>query len=57
VGQPRDGNPKAKYCLYDTQSRELTVRFVSYDAATAARKIIDAGQPRVYAERLSVVNG
>jgi predicted phosphodiesterase len=57
VGQPRDGNPKAKYCLYDTNSRELTVRFVNYDSATAARKIIDAGQPRVYAERLSAVNG
>jgi diadenosine tetraphosphatase ApaH/serine/threonine PP2A family protein phosphatase len=53
VGQPRDGNPRAKYCLYDTQSRELTVRFVSYDTATAAKKIIAAGQPRVYAERLS----
>jgi diadenosine tetraphosphatase ApaH/serine/threonine PP2A family protein phosphatase len=57
VGQPRDGNPKAKYCLYDTHSRELTVRFVSYDAATAAQKIIDAGQPRVFAERLSKVDG
>ena len=57
VGQPRDGNPKAKYCLYDTLSRELTVRFVSYDAATAAQKIIAAGQPRVYADRLTTVDG
>ena len=57
VGQPRDGNPKAKYCLYDTLSRELTVRFVSYDAAAAAQKIIAAGQPRVYAERLTTVDG
>ena len=56
VGQPRDGNPKAKYCLYDTHTRELAVRFVSYDAAAAAKKIIEAGQPRVYAERLTTVD-
>ena len=52
VGQPRDGNTKAKYCLFDPATRELTVRFVAYDAETAARKIIASGQPAVFAERL-----
>jgi len=53
VGQPRDGDARAKYCLFDTRSRRLTVRCVPYDAGTAARKILDAGQPRVFAERLA----
>jgi len=52
VGQPRDGDPRAKYCLFDPASRELTVRFVSYDARKAAGKILEAGQPRIFAERL-----
>lgn len=53
VGQPRDGDPRAKYCLYDTDTHTLTVRSVVYDARTAARKILDAGQPKVFAERLT----
>ncbi len=53
VGQPRDGDPRAKYCLYDTESRVLTVRYVPYDNQAAARKILESGQPRVYAERLA----
>jgi len=52
VGQPRDLDPRAKYCLFDTASRELTVRFVPYDAEAAARKILELGQPKVFAERL-----
>jgi len=52
VGQPRDGDPRAKYLIFDPASRALTVRFVPYDAQTAAGKILASGQPRVYAERL-----
>jgi diadenosine tetraphosphatase ApaH/serine/threonine PP2A family protein phosphatase len=53
VGQPRDGNPKAKYCLYDPAARELAVRFVDYDAKAAAAKIVASGQPRAFADRLT----
>ncbi len=56
VGQPRDGDLRAKYCIYDPAIRELTVRFVPYDAQTAARKILAAGQPRAFAERLAQVD-
>ena len=56
VGQPRDDDLRAKYCIYDPTTRELTVRFVSYDAKTAARKILAAEQPRVFAERLAQVD-
>jgi len=52
VGQPRDGDPRAKYLIFDPVSRALTVRFVPYDAQAAADKILAAGQPRIYAERL-----
>lgn len=52
VGQPRDGDPRAKYLIFDPVNRALTVRFVPYDAQTAAGKILASGQPRIYAERL-----
>ncbi|MFP5223046.1 MAG: metallophosphoesterase family protein [Acidobacteriota bacterium] len=52
VGQPRDGDPRAKYLIFDPVSRALTVRYVPYDARAAAGKILASGQPRVYAERL-----
>jgi len=52
VGQPRDGDPRAKYCLYDTSSQVLEVRFVPYDAGRAAEKILAAGLPAAYARRL-----
>ena len=52
VGQPRDGNPAAAWALYDTGSRELSVRRTAYDIETAARKIRDAGLPEALADRL-----
>ncbi len=52
VGQPRDGNNQAKYVIYDTDSRELEVRFVAYDIATTVAKIKAAGLPEAHANRL-----
>lgn len=54
VGQPRDGDPRAAYCTYDDEDRLLSIRRISYDISTAARKIIEAGLPDVLAERLFV---
>lgn len=53
VGQPRDADPRAKYCLYDTRMRTLDVCFVPYDARKAANKILAAGLPSAYARRLT----
>ncbi|WP_243311922.1 metallophosphoesterase family protein [Fundidesulfovibrio agrisoli] len=53
VGQPRDGDCHAKYVVYNPATRELDVRFVAYDAQCAARKIVAAGLPATYAERLT----
>jgi diadenosine tetraphosphatase ApaH/serine/threonine PP2A family protein phosphatase len=52
VGQPRDGDPRAAYCIYDTDREIVEQRRIKYDLATAQRKIIDAGLPRQLAERL-----
>ena len=53
VGQPRDDfDKRAKYALFDSEARTLEVRCVAYDARATARKIVAAGIPRTYAERL-----
>jgi diadenosine tetraphosphatase ApaH/serine/threonine PP2A family protein phosphatase len=52
VGQPRDGNNTACYAIYDDQARAITYYRVSYDHGAAARKVIAAGLPIVFAMRL-----
>ncbi len=52
VGQPRDGDNSAKFILFDTASYCLDVRFVPYNYKRAAEKIIDAGLPTTYADKL-----
>ena len=52
VGQPRDGNNKAKYLIWDTDSATIEVRYVSYDIAKTADKILALGFPEFNATRL-----
>jgi predicted phosphodiesterase len=54
TGQPRDGDPRAAYAIYDTEAKEVTYRRVVYDVATAQRKIHAAGLPPILADRLAV---
>jgi predicted phosphodiesterase len=54
VGQPRDGDPRAAYCLYDTGASMITYFRVPYDVAEAQRKIRRAGLPDVLADRLRI---
>ena len=54
VGQPRDGDPRAAYVLYDPQARKIRFRRVEYDIAAAQAKIREAGLPERLAERLAV---
>ena len=54
VGQPRDGDARAAYALWDVDGRRVTIERVPYDLATARRKILGAGLPRFLAERLTV---
>ncbi len=52
VGQPRDKSPLAGYCIYDSEQQKVHFRRVEYDVEAAAGKIIDAGLPVWFAERL-----
>ena len=52
VGQPRDGDPRAAFALYDPDKAVLTFCRADYDFAAAARKIERAGLPGYFAERL-----
>jgi diadenosine tetraphosphatase ApaH/serine/threonine PP2A family protein phosphatase len=54
VGQPRDGDWHAAYCIYHIESNVVEQRRVKYDLETAQKKIIDAGLPRLLAERLAI---
>jgi diadenosine tetraphosphatase ApaH/serine/threonine PP2A family protein phosphatase len=54
TGQPRDGDPRAGYMLYDDASRTVSWHRVAYDAKAAGRKIIAAGLPELLAERLLI---
>ena len=54
VGQPRDGDPRASYVLYDPAARTVRFRRVEYDVAAAQAKIREAGLPERLAERLEL---
>lgn len=54
IGQPRDGNPKAAYVLYDMEENLIILKRLDYDIATTQKKIMDAGLPARLAERLAV---
>jgi len=52
VGQPRDGNNKSKYVIWNSTADTVEVRFVDYDIAAVVKKIQKAGLPKVHADRL-----
>lgn len=52
VGQPRDGNNSAKYVIWGKEPDEIEVRFVPYDIARTADKIMELGLPAINALRL-----
>ncbi|HEY6168154.1 MAG TPA: metallophosphoesterase family protein [Verrucomicrobiae bacterium] len=53
VGQPRDGNPKAAYVVYDMNENTVELRRLDYDIPAAQAKIRAAGLPERLAERLA----
>jgi diadenosine tetraphosphatase ApaH/serine/threonine PP2A family protein phosphatase len=53
VGQPRDGDRRAAYAIYDTAARQVSLCRAEYDVASAQKKILDAGLPELLAKRLS----
>ena len=53
VGQPRDGDWRASYVLYDLESRVIYFRRIEYDIATTQHKILAAGLPEMLAHRIA----
>jgi predicted phosphodiesterase len=53
VGQPRDGDPRAAYAVYDSEARLVTFVRAAYDIEGAQKKILRAGLPEVLALRLA----
>ena len=52
VGQPRDGDPRAAYCLLDTEKRHLSFHRVAYDIELTQAKMRAVGLPDYLAQRL-----
>jgi predicted phosphodiesterase len=52
VGQPRNGDNRSSYLIFDTQAYTVTFRLVNYDILSAMRKIKEAGLPEFFANRL-----
>jgi len=52
VGQPRDGNWKAKYVIWDSDAGCIEPRYVNYDNVLAAKKIRMVGIFEGYARKL-----
>lgn len=53
VGQPRDGDPRAAFLLYDSAEDRIAFHHVEYDIRACQDKIIRAGLPPRLAERLA----
>ena len=54
VGQPRDGDPRAAYAVFDDRVATLALRRTPYDIAATQAAMIDAGLPLPLIERLAV---
>ena len=54
VGQPRDGDPRAAFAIYDSDSSSLILHRLAYAVETAQRRIRSAGLPPSLANRLAI---
>ncbi len=54
VGQSRDGDPRAAYCLVNTDTQTVEIRRVAYPVEKTQAKIRAAGLPEFLAARLAL---
>jgi diadenosine tetraphosphatase ApaH/serine/threonine PP2A family protein phosphatase len=54
VGQPRDGDPRAAFGIYESEGFSILLRRVVYPVEQAQRRILQAGLPASLANRLAV---
>lgn len=52
VGQPRDGDWRAAYAVYESADKLVTYYRVEYDAQEARRRVREAGLPAILGDRL-----
>jgi diadenosine tetraphosphatase ApaH/serine/threonine PP2A family protein phosphatase len=52
VGQPRDGDWRACYVIYDMADNRIVFRRIEYDVEQTRQKILEAGLPESLAARL-----
>ncbi|MFB3785480.1 MAG: metallophosphoesterase [bacterium] len=52
LGQPRDGDPRASFLVYDSCERSVMFHRLAYDCEAEARAIREAGLPDLLADRL-----
>ncbi len=52
VGQPRDGDPRAAYVVWDTDAGTLRFERIAYDVAVTQEQMREAGLPNLLIERL-----
>ena len=53
IGQPRDGDPRASYAIYDSESRTIKQYRIPYDIRITQAKMIEYGLPIRLVTRLS----
>ena len=53
VGQPRDGDPRASFAVFDADRGEVLIKRVAYNVKKAQEKILGKGLPDFLASRLS----
>ena len=54
VGQPRDGDPRAAYVIYDMIENQIELRRIPYDFTITQKKILQQGLPERLASRLAI---
>jgi diadenosine tetraphosphatase ApaH/serine/threonine PP2A family protein phosphatase len=52
VGQPRDGDPRASYAVYESEGSILRIHRVSYDVNLTQDRMVRAGLPMTLVSRL-----
>jgi diadenosine tetraphosphatase ApaH/serine/threonine PP2A family protein phosphatase len=53
VGQPRDGDPRASYAVYDSEAKQITFKRVTYDIQSVQSRMARANLPSRLISRLS----
>ncbi len=53
VGQPRDGDPRASYVIYDSETGTIKLHRVSYDIKTTQARMVEHNLPIRLVARLS----